>query len=442
MKRTLIITGIIAAVIVIALVIFSRYTSAKDKVSIFAEVKEGVFEIAVSNSGELVAEKSFDIMGPEISPGNDQHGPGQGDRGGPRGGHEGMRAMHFKIQDIVPEGTIVKKGDYVAQIDRTDYDNTLKDELQNLTTLEANLEMKILDTAVMLTDLRDGIRNQMYVVEQAEITLAESKYEPPATIRQAEINLNKAQRELEQQKMGYDLRQAVTLRDIRHQQQHYIEGKELVAALQEFLTKFTITAPSDGIVIYKKEWNGTKRKTGSIVNPFDRIIATIPDLSSMISTTYVNEIEVSRVKVGQKVNVTIDALPGKTFTGTVTSVANIGEVLPNSDAKMFEVLVRVDGSDNTLRPAMTTWNRIIIKTIDDALYIPAECVQTGSDSIPYVYKKNKTRQIVVLGDLNEKNVIVKQGLEAGTSIYVVPPEESSSFRLVGENLIPIIREGR
>ena len=442
MKRTLIITGIIAAVIVIALVIFSRYTSAKDKVSIFAEVKEGVFEIAVSNSGELVAEKSFDIMGPEISPGNDQHGPGQGDRGGPRGGHEGMRAMHFKIQDIVPEGTIVKKGDYVAQIDRTDYDNTLKDELQNLTTLEANLEMKILDTAVMLTDLRDGIRNQMYVVEQAEITLAESKYEPPATIRQAEINLNKAQRELEQQKMGYDLRQAVTLRDIRHQQQHYIEGKELVAALQEFLTKFTITAPSDGILIYKKEWNGTKRKTGSIVNPFDRIIATIPDLSSMISTTYVNEIEVSRVKVGQKVNVTIDALPGKTFTGTVTSVANIGEVLPNSDAKMFEVLVRVDGSDNTLRPAMTTWNRIIIKTIDDALYIPAECVQTGSDSIPYVYKKNKTRQIVVLGDLNEKNVIVKQGLEAGTSIYVVPPEESSSFRLVGENLIPIIREGR
>jgi HlyD family secretion protein len=442
MKRTLIITGIIAAVIVIALVIFSRYISAKDKVSIFAEVKEGVFEIAVSNSGELVAEKSFDIMGPEISPGNDDHGPGQGGRGGSHGGHEGMRAMHFKIQDIVPEGTIVKKGDYVAQIDRTDYDNTLKDELQNLTTLEANLEMKILDTAVMLTDLRDEIRNQMYVVEQAEITLAESKYEPPATIRQAEINLNKAQRELEQQKMGYDLRQAVTHRDIRHQQQHFIEGKELVAALQEFLTKFTITAPSDGIVIYKKEWNGTKRKTGSIVNPFDRVIATIPDLSSMISNTYVNEIEVSRVKVGQIVNVTIDALPGKTFTGTVTSVANIGEVLPNSDAKMFEVLVRVDGSDNTLRPAMTTWNRIIIKTIDDALYIPAECVQTGSDSIPYVYKKNKTRQIVVLGDLNEKNVIVKQGLEAGTSIYVVPPEESSSFRLVGENLIPIIREGR
>jgi multidrug efflux pump subunit AcrA (membrane-fusion protein) len=442
MKRTLIITGIIAAVIVIALVIFNRVTSAKDNASTFTEVKEGVFEITVSNSGELLAEKSFDIMGPEISPGNDDHGPGQGGRGGSQGGHGGMRAMHFKIQDMVPEGTIVKKGDYVAQIDRTDYDNTLKDELQNLTTLEANLEMKILDTAVILTDLRDEIRNQKFVVEQAEITLAESKYEPPATIRQAEINLNKALRELEQQKMGYALRQAQTLKDIRHQQQHYNEGKELVAALQEFLTKFTITAPSDGIVIYKKEWNGTKRKTGSTVNPFDRIIASIPDLSSMISKTYVSEIEVNRVKTGQKVSITVDALPGKTFTGTVTGVANIGEVLPNSDAKMFEVLAKIDGSDNSLRPAMTTWNRIIIKTIDDAIYIPAECVNTGSDSIPYVIKKNKTRQIVVLGDLNEKNVVVRQGLEPGTSIYVVPPEESSKFKLVGENLIQVIREGR
>ncbi len=442
MKRTLIITGIIAAVIVIALVIFNRVTSAKDNASTFTEVKEGVFEITVSNSGELLAEKSFDIMGPEISPGNDDHGPGPGGRGGSQGGHGGMRAMHFKIQDIVPEGTIVKKGDYVAQIDRTDYDNTLKDELQNLTTLEANLEMKILDTAVILTDLRDEIRNQKFVVEQAEITLAESKYEPPATIRQAEINLNKAQRELEQQKMGYALRQAQTLKDIRHQQQHYNEGKELIAALQEFLTKFTITAPSDGIVIYKKEWNGTKRKTGSTVNPFDRVIASIPDLSSMISKTYVSEIEVNRVKTGQKVSITVDALPGKTFTGTVTGVANIGEVLPNSDAKMFEVLAKIDGSDNSLRPAMTTWNRIIIKTIDDAIYIPAECVNTGSDSIPYVIKKNKTRQIVVLGDLNEKNVVVRQGLEPGTSIYVVPPEESSKFKLVGENLIQVIREGR
>ena len=437
MKRTLIISGIVALFIVISLIVFNRLISKKNEVSAFAEVKEGLFEITISSSGELLAENSFDIKGPEIQQTQNQGGR-QG--GGPGGGHDHMRIMSFKIQDIVPEGTIVKKGDYIAQLDRTEYDNTLKDALASLTTLQANLEMKILDTAVTLTDLRDEIKNQIYVVEEAKITLAESRYEPPATIRQAEISLNKAERGLEQLKKSYDLRRAQSFADIKQTKQALVNGQELVKALQDFLAQFTITAPSDGIVLYKQEWNGTKRKAGSTVNPFDRVVATLPDLTSMISKTYVNEIEVSKVAIGQDVVITIDALPGKSYQGIVTSVANVGEVLPNSDSKMFEVLARISNADNNLRPAMTSWNKIITKTFDNAIFIPTECVYTGADSITFVYKKNKTRQIVVLGDMNEKNVIVKQGLEPGTSIYVVPPEKSADFRLVGENLIASIRE--
>jgi len=431
MKRTLIISGIIALLVIIALMVFSKLISKKDEVSIFAEARRGLFEISVSNSGELIAEKSFDVKGPEI-----QQGTSMGTGGGGRGGHDHMRIMSFKIQDIIPEGTFVKKGDYIAQLDRTDYTNTLKDELENLTTLKANLEMKIIDTAVTLTDLRDEIRNQQYAVEEARIVLAESKYEPPATIRQAEISLNKAERGLEQLKKNYDLKSAQAIADIKQNRLSLRNCQELTDALQDFLAQFTITAPSDGIVIYKKEWNGTKRKAGSTVNPFDRVVATLPDLSTMISKTYVSEIEVSKVAVNQKVIITVDALPDKSFNGTVTNVANVGEVLPNSDAKMFEVLIKVDNdNDNTLRPAMTTWNRIIIRKIEDVIYIPTECVYTSADGIPFVYKKNKTRQIVVLGEMNEKHVVVKQGLEPGTSVYIVPPENSSSFRLSGENLI-------
>jgi hypothetical protein len=189
------------------------------------------------------------------------------------------------------------------------------------------------------------------------------------------------------------------------------------------------------MVIYKKERNGTKRKAGSNVNPFDRVIATLPDLSSMLSKVYVNEIEISKVQKGQKVIINVDAFPKKTYTGTVYAIANIGEVLPNSDAKMFEVQVKVDGSDSDLRPTMTTGNKIVIQTFDNVVYIPSECVQTGADSIPFVYGKNKTKQIVVLGKSNEKNVIVEKGLEAGTTIYLVPPAEPEKFKLVGQDLI-------
>lgn len=431
MKKFLIISGVVAAII--ALIVFNRLTSKSKVFNVYAEVKKGLFEITVSNSGELVAEKSLDIKGPEIGQGS---GQGQGHNQG-RGGD--MHAMDLKIQDIVPEGTIVREGDYIAQLDRTSYDNTLKDEIENLKTLQTNLEMKILDTAVVLTNLRDDIKNQKYVVEEAEITLAQSKFEPPATIRQAEISLDKAKRALEQKRKSYSLRVAQTLAEIEHQELHLSRGTRLVTDLQEFLAKFTIIAPAPGMVIYKKERNGSKRKAGSTVNPFDRVIATLPDLSSMISKIYVNEIEISKVKPEQKVNINVDAFPDKAFTGSIISIANIGEQLPNSDSKMFEVHIRVDGSDPSLRPSMTTGNKIIIKSYNDVVYIPTESVQTGADSIPFVYEKNRTKQIVILGESNEKNVIVEQGLEPGTTIYLTSPEEPEKFRLVGEDLISLIK---
>jgi len=136
MKRILIIGGVILAII--GLVIFNKTISRKRNINSFVEVKNGLFEITVINSGELIAENSIEVKGPEIV---------MGSMGG--GGH-GMHGMDFKILDIVPEGTLVKEGDYIAQLDRSDYSNTLKDEIEKLKTYQEAVDMKILDTAVVL----------------------------------------------------------------------------------------------------------------------------------------------------------------------------------------------------------------------------------------------------------------------------------------------------
>jgi multidrug efflux pump subunit AcrA (membrane-fusion protein) len=428
MKRILIIGIVLAAII--ALIVFNQMTSRKGNVSSFTEVKKGLFEISVTNSGELIAERSIDIKGPEIGMGSDRGGQGRG---------FDMHAMDLKIQDIVPEGTVVKEGDYIAQLDRSTYANTLKDELEVLKTYQTNVDMKVLDTAVVLTNQRDDIKNQRFVVEEASITLAQSKYEPPATIRQAEINLDKAKRTLQQKIKGYSLFVAQSNADLNRQTRRLTRQIRLVDDLQEFLSKFTIIAPASGMVIYKKDRNGSKRKAGSSINPFDRVIATLPDLSSMISKVYINEIDISKVKAGQRVNINVDAFPQKAYNGTVVSIANIGEQLPNSDSKMFEVQIRIDGSDPALRPTMTTGNKIVITTYSNAIFIPTECVQTGSDSIPFVYAKNKTKQVVMLGESNEKNVIVEKGLEPGDVIYLIPPQNPADFKRVGEELIAEIK---
>ena len=299
MKRTLIITGIIVVVAIIILIVFSKATSKKDVANLYVEAKKGQFDIVVTTTGELQAENSTDIRGPEFSQ------------------LRNIRGMDIKIQDLVPEGTEVKTGDFIATLDRTSFDNTLKDELDKLTTYETNLEMKILDTAVTLSSLRDNIKNLQFTVEEAEITLQQSKYEPPTTIRQAEISLDKANRALDQSIKSYSLRVEQAKSDMRTNKHNLSEQQRRVNDLQELLSKFDIKAPSPGMVIYKRDRMGNKRKIGSTINPWDNVVATLPDMSSMISKTYVNEIDVSKVKSGQKVEIVVDAFPEKSYTGVV-----------------------------------------------------------------------------------------------------------------------------
>jgi HlyD family secretion protein len=422
MKRTIIITAIIVLVAVIAIIIINKVSAKKGVTNLYATAVKGQFDIIVTTTGELQAEKSTDINGPDFTQ------------------TRNIRFMDIKIQDIIAEGSEVKKGDYIATLDRTSFDNTLKDELDKLTIFEQNYEVKTLDTAVTLSNLRDNIKNLKFSVEEAGITLEQSKFEPPTTIRQAEIALDKAKRTLEQSIKGYELRVEQAKSDVRNLQRQISDQRNRVSDLQKILANFIIRAPSDGMVIYKRDRTGSKRKLGSSISPWDPVVATLPDLSTMISKTYVNEIDVSKVKPGQKVTIMVDAFPERKYSGIVTSVANIGEQLPNADAKVFEVQIKVDGSDPILRPSMTTGNQIVTKTISDVIFIPLESVQTGADSIPIVYTKNKTKQVVLLSESNEDNVIIEKGLDSKQVIYLSTPEGSDKFRISGADLIPVIKE--
>ncbi len=393
MKKTLIISGIVIGVIIIAMIVFNALTKTDDKSLLFSEVESDVFEILVTTTGELQAKSSTEIKGPD----------GLSSRN--------MRFREILIQDIIPEGTVVKKGDYVATLDRSEADNTLKDEVDELETRVNEYAMKKLDTTISLGNLRNDLVNLKYNMEEAEITLEQSKYEPPTTQRQNRINLDKTQRSYIQSQNNYELKDQQAKADVRESYLILKKQREKVTEMEEVLNQFRIIAPAPGMVIYKREYSGEKRTVGSGISPWDPVVATLPDLSQMISKTYVNEIDISKVVKGQKVRITVDAFPDNSYKGIVTEVANIGEQLPNTDAKVFEVVIQVDGSDAILRPSMTTGNQIVTRVIPQALAIPLECVHATLDSIPFVFMKNGTRQVVVLGESNENKVVVEQGLE-------------------------------
>jgi multidrug efflux pump subunit AcrA (membrane-fusion protein) len=413
----------IAIGIVVVIIIFLWYFVGSDTQSsetIEVEVNRGEFKIAVTTSGELEAKSSEKIYGPDNL--------------------RNVRIWQVKIDDIVPDGTVVDSGDYVASLDRTELANRMKDQELELEQLETQYTKTKLDTSLEMRSLRDELINLQYALEEKKIELEQSKYEPPATIRQVEIELERSQRNYDQAVKNYQLKLEKAEANMQDVSAQLTKAQRKYDEMAEVLSQFTVFAPKAGMVIYRRGWDGKKQGVGSQVSTWDNVVATLPNLTQMISKTYVNEIDISKVKVGQHVEIGIDAFPEKKFTGEVTEVANIGEQMKNTNAKVFEVLIEVNEFDSVMRPAMTTKNVIITDIIDDVLYAPIECIHT-EDSISFVVTGG-TRQQVIVGKSNENEIIIHAGLEEGDDVYILPPEGYEDFRLslLDEEIIAKYRE--
>lgn len=416
-KKVVIALSVLAAVIVILVISTStKQGVAPQKVS----VTRGPFEVVVTVTGELQAKNKEDITAPaELRQGRS------------------FRFSDIKIQDLIPEGTVVDSGQYVATLDRSSLSNRLKEIEDELEKSQQQFLKTQLDTTLQLRSLRDELINLEFELEERQIVVEQSKFEPPATQRQAQINLERADRNFKQAKHNYTLKKEQAEASMREVAINLARQERERQDMLDVLSKFVIRAPKPGMVIYYREWSGQKRSVGSSISPWDLTVATLPDLSVMISKTYVNEIDVSKLKTGQPVRVGVDAFPEKSYTGVVTDVANIGEQLPNTDAKVFEVIIRVNEYDPILRPSMTTSNHIVTKSFEDVLYVPLEAIH-ADDSLSYVYTTRNRKQIVITGEQNENFIIVEKGLTEGDDVYLSIPENLERFTLAGEDLIPEI----
>jgi len=407
MKRKNLIILITSAVVFIVLIWYFSVPEESDGQTIKTEVQQGTFIIDVTTTGELDARSSEKIQGP---------GPMK---------LRNARIWQYRIEDIVPDGTVVDSGQWVATIDRSDLENKIKDQELDVEKLQTQFLQKQLDTTMTLRNARDELVNLQFTLEEKQIIVDQSIYEPPATQRQVKLDLEKTQRTYNQSVKNYQLKLRKAEADMREVQANLSKKQNRLDEFFGLLKEFIIKAPKSGMVTYKKGWDGKKIGAGSQISAWENVVATLPDLTAMNSQTYVNEIDISKVAVGQKVEIEIDAFPGKKFSGEVKEVANMGEQMRNSNAKVFEVIVFINEFDSILRPSMTTKNTIITSVIDDVIHIPLECV-SGNDSISYVYRKGK-RQHIIPGRSNESEIIILAGLDVGDEVYLVSPQDAEEW---------------
>jgi len=377
--------------------------------NILVQPKVGPFRVTVTTAGELQAKNSIEIQGPTNARRNG--------------------IWNMKILKLIPEGTEVDSGEFVAELDKSELTSKIEDAQLAIDKAESQYEQAKLDCTLSLANARNDLINRHFSLEEKELYKEQSQYEAPSIVRQAEIDLEKTQRALKQARANYQTNILQAQAKMREVEAELSKRKNNLRDYEKLVQEFRITAPEKGMVIYVREWDGKKRTEGSQVSAWQPTVATLPDLSDMESVTYVNEVDIQKVTKGQVVEIGLDADPQKQLTGSVTSVANIGEQRPNSDSKVFEVRIQVNEADSTLRPAMTTSNTIIVANVDSALFIPLECLHT-QDSLSFVYLRNGgdwVKQQVNVALMNEDDAIISDGIKLTDELMLSVPADSDEL---------------
>jgi len=378
--------------------------SSNSNTNLTVKVNRGDFVSEVTTSGEAQSNSLKKINGPENL--------------------RKFKIRDIKIQDLIPEGTVIKEGDYVGRLDPSNVNEQIIDAKLNLETSISKYTQQQLDTTLNLKQERNSIKDLKFNIEEVELELQQSIYEPPASIRKLEINLEKLKRDLKERDENYQIKKKQANARMVEVGTEVSKIRNKLQDLNKLLKSFTIYSDSNGMLTYVKNWDGSKKKVGSTISPWDPSIANLPDLTKMESKTYANEVDIRKIKKDLKVKIGFDAFPEMQIDGIVTEVANVGEKKRGSDIKVFQVLIELKETNDNVRPGMTTSNIIITNEKKNVLSIPIEAI-FSKDSISYVYAKSGFSVIkkqVELGDNNNDEVIIVNGLTEKDIVYLNKPD--------------------
>ncbi len=200
-------------------------------------------------------------------------------------------------------------------------------------------------------------------------------------------------------------------------------GARQTATIRTQIENSEIFAPVDGTVLYVSRYRPLEE--GQTVHEHQELIHLLDDTSVMAEIN-VGETDAGKVRVDQKVRLTVDALPGMEFTGHIGSIA----IMPDAQhswmgagPNVYTTEIFIDGDGSALRPGMSCRAEIVIEYHEKAVSVPVEAVirVQGTPTV-YVTKDGRIEQRAVeLGMANTAMVRIASGLAAGERVLLMPP---------------------
>jgi HlyD family secretion protein len=322
---------------------------------------------------------------------------------------------------LVKEGDHVRKGQLLLQLDDAD-----------IRTQAARAQAQVRAAQANQSDLKSGGTQEEVLTLNAQLVKARStrdvaqhnldslrrlQQEGAASageVRQAEDALQRAQADVnlleQKQKDRYSKPEAARI------EAQATEAQAAYDAAEDALLKSSVRAPFDGIVYSLPVKQGAFVQTGEL-------LLQEGDLSHVLVRAFVDEPDVGRLQPGQKVEITWDAVPGRTWTGTLSSVPSTVKLRVSRN--VGETTCVVDNHDLRLLPNVNVGVTIVVAEHDNVLTLQRDALRID-ESKPYVYRivdNHVKRQTIEFSLQNLTRVEITSGLSQG-DVVALPAEES------------------
>jgi len=259
-----------------------------------------------------------------------------------------------QITFLEEEGLVVEKGQVIAEVETSGVLKVLESKKADLAIAQADLNKMKVDHESRVEQLKGELQSALSSFQLAQIDTQRVRYESDTRKEIAKLDLG---------------RSLITLRKIKEkiESTHRIQEQDRIIQLtkiarthfaietaEKTIENFSLRAPANGMIVYNENWiTHEKVRVGDQLFPNMPVIR-LPDLSQMKVQTLVNEIDVQKIDLGQKVVVRLDAFPKIAFDGVITLISHICHRKDrNSEIKVFDVEVLLEKTQRILKPGMT-----------------------------------------------------------------------------------------
>lgn len=362
-----------------------------------ARVEQGRFRSTLTETGELQAASYTIIPMP----------------------HFNWQFGRPKITNLEPEGTVVSKGDVVGTIETSGVVQEIGRKKADLEIARADLNNMRVQHASKVKQLEGNIRSAESSLRAAEIDEQRVSFESESQKKLKALDKRIKHLALQRLRKRLDTVTAVQAEDLRIHRARIRKIESSIAMARRTLETFVLRAPAHGMIEYRQNrLTGRKVSAGDQLWPGTPIIG-LPNLSRMKARTWVSENDINKIALDQQIRLRLDAFPKFDFAGHVTAISRISRRRNKNDrSKVFDVEMLLDVADPLMRPGMTVSCEFLVADLEDALFVPSDCIhRENAESVLYVKQTWGLKRVPVsLGPRSNRAVVISGDVSAGDKV--------------------------